>query len=107
MSSIINEFINKNKVVAAICGATLELAKSGVLNRRKHSSSSLDYLTKNVANYSGQTLYQDQIRAVSDQNVISANGFSPYHFAAEVFRSCGLPDSDVTDFLKSLGEEFK
>lgn len=41
-----------------------------------------------------------------DDGVISASGFSPHHFAAEIFRSVGMAEDDVIDYLDSLGKEF-
>lgn len=106
MTPMIEEFLANGKLVAGICGATLALARAGLLNGRKHTSNEIGYIDGYVGNYTGQQLYVDTNKAVIDDNVISASGFSPHHFAAEIFRAVGMADDDVIDYLQSLGAEF-
>lgn len=106
MTPLIEEFLAKGKVVAGICGATLALARADLLNERKHTSNEAGYIEEYVKSYSGQKLYVDTNKAINDRNVISASGFSPHQFAAEIFRSVGMAENDVTDYLESLGAEF-
>lgn len=107
MTPLIEEFLAKGKVVAGICGATLALARAGLLNDRKHTSNETGYIDGYVKDYTGQKLYIQTNKAIADRNIISASGFSPYQFAAEIFRAVGMAEDDVIDFLESLGAEFK
>ncbi|MBN3376380.1 glutamine amidotransferase, partial [Clostridium botulinum] len=50
-------YIDKGILVGAICGATLALADLKVLDKFKHTSNSLDYLTLFSKQYSGKELY--------------------------------------------------
>jgi putative intracellular protease/amidase len=71
--------------IAAICGATLALARAGLLNDRRHTSNMPGYLAQHAPQYSGASLYEDA-PAVSDGGVITASGLAPVDFAREIFR---------------------
>lgn len=74
-------------VVAAICGATVGLARGGLLNDRKHTSNSREYLE--ATHYKGGALYQDE-PAVTDGPVITAAATAPIDFAFQIFRCLEL-----------------
>lgn len=101
------EFLDEGKAVAAICGGTLALANAGILDKRHHTSNAPDYLTKNAKKYNGKSLYVDQVTAVEDQNVITAPGIAPAHFSAAVFRSVGIDEKIVSEFLGMLSAEHR
>lgn len=65
-------YIYKGILVGAICGATLALADLKVLDKFKHTSNSLDYLTLFSKQYSGKELYVNSL-AVVDCNLITAS----------------------------------
>ncbi|HGG0418544.1 TPA: DJ-1/PfpI family protein [Clostridium sporogenes] len=65
-------YIDKEILVGAICGATLALADLKVLDKFKHTSNSLDYLTLFSKQYSGKELYVNS-PAVIDCNLITAS----------------------------------
>ncbi|EJE7234023.1 glutamine amidotransferase [Clostridium sporogenes] len=65
-------YIDKGILVGAICGATLALADLKVLDKFKHTSNSLDYLTLFSKQYSGKELYVNS-PAVIDCNLITAS----------------------------------
>ncbi|WP_099190289.1 DJ-1/PfpI family protein [Tepidibacter mesophilus] len=65
-------YIAKGILVGAICGATLALADLKVLDKFKHTSNSLDYLTLFSKQYSGKELYVDS-PAFADCNLITAS----------------------------------
>jgi putative intracellular protease/amidase len=85
VTDLIKTLIETRKPVAAICAATLSLAHAGLLNGHRHTSNGDGFIAKYVPNYKGQKLYQ-KMRAVTDGNVITANGLAPFAFAAEIFR---------------------
>ena len=70
--------------IAAICGATLALARAGLLNDRAHTSNEQAYLTSLVPEYAGGGQYVDEL-AVRDRRVITASGLGPTEFAREIF----------------------
>jgi putative intracellular protease/amidase len=79
----VREFLAAGVPVAAICGATAGLARSGILDTRRHTSNSLDYLK--TTHYRGELLYENQ-PAVTDKKMITAGGISPLEFAHHIFR---------------------
>ena len=92
VTSLIKGTIEAGRPVAAICAATLSLAHAGLLDDRQHTSNGHTFIPKYVPKYRGQKLYQ-RGRAVTDGNVITANGLAPFAFAAEIFRKMA-PDRE-------------
>ena len=74
-------------IIGGICGATLQLARAGLLNQRPHTSNSLAFLRQYAAGYHGAEHYRDVPQAVSDGRVITASGLAPSTFAGEVLRA--------------------
>lgn len=69
--------------VAAICGATAALANSGLLDHRRHTSNSLDYLTLFCPTYKGAACYKDE-KIVVDGNLITTGAAGGLLLAREV-----------------------
>jgi putative intracellular protease/amidase len=69
--------------VAAICSATLALARAGMLDTRAHTSNSLEFLMQNAPEYRGEKLYDSHL-AVRDRGVITASGVGHTEFAREI-----------------------
>ncbi len=69
--------------VAAICGATVALARAGVLAGRAHTSNGARWLASIVPDYPGRELYRDEL-AVRDGGLITAAGTAPVEFAREI-----------------------
>jgi putative intracellular protease/amidase len=80
--------------VAAICGATLGLARTGLLDDRAHTSNAPDFLAG--SGYAGAALYREE-RAVDDRGLITAGATAPVDFAAAVFRRLELFPPAVVD----------
>ncbi len=80
------EILDGGSFVAAICGATLGLAKKGVLDKRGHTSNDLGFLKMMIPNYLGENYYKAQ-GAVRDNNLITASGISPLEFTFEVLKA--------------------
>ena len=89
IEKLIEELYAKNKVIGAICGATTFLAQMGYLDNVKHTSNALFYLQNFAQNYKGENNYED-VFAVTDNNIITANGIAPIEFAREVFKKIEL-----------------
>jgi putative intracellular protease/amidase len=76
------EFLAMGIPVAAICAATLALARAGFLDNRLHTSNAPDYLR--ATGYRGHSLYR-RIPAIADGNLITASGAAPVDFAYQIF----------------------
>jgi putative intracellular protease/amidase len=88
------------KTIAAICAATTYLGEKGYLDNIKHTSNDLNYLKTVAPHYKGEENYQSTL-AVSDQNIITANGIAPIEFAAEIFRKTRLySDADIEKWFQ-------
>lgn len=85
--------------VAAICGATLALARAGMLDDFHHTSNSREYLA--ASGYRGGKFYCD-IPAITDEGVITASGVAPLEFAREIFRTLGLYSRQAIDAWYAL-----
>jgi len=86
----------KKRTIAAICAATAYLGRQGFLNNLKHTSNDLYYLKGVAPEYSGEKYYVNSF-AVSDENIITANGVAPIEFAREIFEKVQLYDSHDTE----------
>ena len=83
--------------IAAICGATVFLAKTGIFKDGiQHTSNSLDYLQNTVPEYKEQTLYKDTY-AVSDQGVITASGAASVEFTYQILKTLQVYDDEILD----------
>lgn len=85
--------------VAAICAATLALARAGLLDNRYHTSNARDYLVG--SGYRGDRFYRSR-PAVTDQGVITASGVAPIEFAREIFETLNLYSADALDAWYAL-----
>lgn len=80
--------------LAAICGATVAIARAGLLRGRRHTSNGRAYLEQHVPGYEGSAAYVDA-PAVRDRGLITASGLADVEFAAELFNELGvLSESD-------------
>lgn len=76
--------VEKGKIIGAICNAASFMAKHGFLNAVKHTGNGLEQLTlwggENYTNAGGYIHAQ----AVSDNNIVTANGSATLEFAKEL-----------------------
>ena len=91
---VARRYLDAGVPVAAICAATLALARAGLLDERRHTSNSADYLA--ASGYRGAALYADA-PAVTDGDVITAPGTAPIDFARHIFARLGLYPPAVLD----------
>lgn len=81
---LVKNAIRDNKLVAAICNASVFLGMHGFLNEVNHTSNGLDYLKTHAgASYTGESHYTNE-PAVRDANIVTANGFSALEFCREI-----------------------
>ncbi len=95
------EALKKGTVVAAICGATIGLAKKGLLDSSYHTSNDLEYLKMIVSNYSGEKYYKREV-AVNDKNLVTASGIAPLGFTVEVIRLLDVFKPEVLNLWLNL-----
>jgi putative intracellular protease/amidase len=69
--------------IAAICGATVAVARIGLLRGRRHTSNGLQYLRAQVPDYAEAVNYVDA-PAVRDRKLITASGVADVEFAREL-----------------------
>ena len=84
ISALVRDLLEADTPVAAICGATVALARAGVLDDRRHTSNAPDYLTEFAPAYRGRDYYVTEL-AVRDRHVVTASGLGSVDFAREIF----------------------
>ena len=83
---LVSEAVAKGKIVGAICNAATWLAKHGLLNEVKHTGNGIEQLNHwGAKNYTNQKGYINA-QAVSDKNIVTANGSGQLEFACELLR---------------------
>lgn len=101
---IVRQAIEKRKVVGAICNGASFMAKCGFLNTVKHTSNGLEQLKiwggDNYINPEGYTHAQ----AVSDKNIVTANGSATLEFAKELLL---LLENDVPERIEMYYQFYK
>ena len=75
--------------IAAICAATVAIARLGLLRGRRHTSNGLEYLRAHVPGYAEASNYVD-LPAVRDRGLITATGLGDVEFARELFEELGV-----------------
>lgn len=88
-----------NKLLGAICDATVFLGAAGVLNHVLHTSNNLNDLKQWAGDvYAGEEKYVMR-PAVRDQKIITANGTAALEFAREVLLALNVaPEEKILDW---------
>ncbi|MCL2831752.1 MAG: glutamine amidotransferase [Treponema sp.] len=94
--NFVNENVNSNLTIAAICGATIGLANIGFLNEIKHTSNSLDYLKMICPNYKGEKYFCNQPIVICN-NIITATGLAPLEFTYEKLKKVNIMESNTIE----------
>lgn len=85
-------FLAADVPVAAICGATLGLAKGGVFTSRQHTSNAPEYLA--ASGYRGKSHYRKK-PVVTDGPLITASSMASLEFAKAIFEKLDLYSPEV------------
>lgn len=94
---IVEEALEKNKMVAGICNASVFLGMHGFLNNVKHTSNTLEYLKEYVGDkYTGESNYIHE-QSVRDGNIITANGTGYLEFCKEILYAL---DADIPEKIE-------
>lgn len=100
IDSLTMNLFESGKTIAAICAATTYLGQIGLLNNTKHTSNDLTYLKSVSPDYLGEEHYINAL-AVSDKNIITANGIAPIEFAREIFSNLKLySENDIEKWFQ-------
>ena len=84
VEALVKSAIEKNRIVGAICNGASFLASKGFLNHIKHTGNGLDQLKLwGGDRYTNEAGY-DERQAVSDQNIVTANGSGCLEFTREL-----------------------
>ncbi|PBI67164.1 glutamine amidotransferase [Clostridioides difficile] len=97
----VKEALRQDSIVAAICGATLGLAKKGLLDFRNHTSNDLEFLKMVIPNYSGEKYYKTE-SVVSDENLVTASGIAPLEFTFQVLKLLDVFESEALNSWLNL-----
>jgi putative intracellular protease/amidase len=89
LERLVGELLAGGKPVAAICGATVAMARAGLLDDRRHTSNMPSYLAEQVPTYRGAANYEPGL-AVYDRGLITASGLGPVEFARAIFNELGV-----------------
>jgi len=91
---LIDDCIKNGKVLGAICDACRFLGSVGALNGAKHTANDLNELKQYTVYTNEQGFIHRQ--AVSDKNVITANGTAALEFAREILRALSVaPEEQI------------
>ncbi len=101
LSGLLIERVQRQRPVAAICGATLAFAYAGLLDERAHTSNALAFLQEHVVPYAGAAHYRHE-KVVSADGVITAPGTSPVNFALACMRQLHPERTDTLAQLRGM-----
>ena len=94
LAALLRELDSADVPLAAICGATVAIARAGLLRGRRHTSNGRAYLRDHVPGYTGGPEYVEA-PAVRDRGLITASGLADVEFAAELLNELEvLSESD-------------
>ncbi len=103
LESVLQALEGAGVPVAAICGATIAVARAGLLRGRSHTSNGADYLERFAPGATEAADYVDAL-AARDRGVITASGLGPAEFAHEVFAELGVfSPAELAEFLQLYG----
>jgi putative intracellular protease/amidase len=87
--------------IAAICAATTAIVRAGLIRGRRHTSNGLEYLKKQVPDYTDEALYSDA-PAVRDGGLITASGLADVEFAQEIMAELAVLSEEVRAYWTML-----
>lgn len=94
VEALVKDCYQKGRVLGGICDASGFLGTTGVLNEVEHTGNDLNDMKQWAGcAYTGETRYISK-QAVSDRNVITANGTAPLEFAKEILLALNAASED-------------
>lgn len=106
IANFVKRAIKNDVPIAAICGATIFLAKHGFLNNIKHTGDELEYFEKMLQNEEGYTGHEhfSVSQVVNDGGFITANETAALEFAREIFKTL---NTDTDEEISSWYDRHK
>ena len=84
VAPLVEEALNKGRIVGAICNGVSFLCSHGFLNNVKHTGNGLDQLKQwGGENYRNTEGYMEE-KAISDRKIVTANGIGHLEFTREM-----------------------
>lgn len=90
------EFLSVGAMVCAICGATVALANTGLLDQRPHTSNGTGYLEMVSPNYKGRNFYVDK-PSVAGHNLITASSTGALLWAKQIIERLDVFQHDTLE----------
>jgi putative intracellular protease/amidase len=94
--SLLRRLRDEKAPIAAICAATVEIARAGLTHDTRHTSNGKKYLKAMVPDYRDENFYVNEL-AVTDKNLITASGLGSVEFAREVIKQLGIHSEADTE----------
>lgn len=88
--------LHEGTLVAAICVATVGLARRGLLNNLRHTSNDLQSLKRVGPAYKGEALYSWRL-ALTDENLITSSGVGALEFTEQLMNYLKLYTPDYRE----------
>lgn len=101
VARLVRHVASRRATLAAICDATVFIAKLGYLNNVWHTSNGPSYLREKVPSYRGKHYFED-LPCVVDKNFITANGAGMIEFAMEILRLHNVLDATTQEKVYEL-----
>lgn len=106
---LVKDLYNQNKLVAAICAAPRFLAKAGILNEVKYTTSIKEWTDAHRERFKDESDPYPrenfiQSRVVKDRNVITADGIAFIDFGIEIadYFNIFTNEEEKLEFIKSV-----
>lgn len=99
--SLAGQCLKEGIIVAAICGATIGLARKGLLDSVWHTSNDLGYLKMICPGYGGEQYYKQET-AVTAGSLITASGIAPLEFSLHVLKALDVFSAKTLDAWYNL-----
>jgi putative intracellular protease/amidase len=101
ITPLVKKLADRKGNIAAICDATVFMARHGYLNATWHTSNGPQYLSEKVSSYRGEQWYEN-LPAVVHDNIITANGAGMIEFAIEILKQQRVMDEETIDKVFDL-----
>ncbi|MCL2362385.1 MAG: DJ-1/PfpI family protein [Defluviitaleaceae bacterium] len=109
IADFVSKANNSNIPVAAICGATVFLAKHGFLNNVMHTSNGLDFFKERLEdekNYTGWDHFTFS-QSINDGGFITANETAALEFAREIMLVLAEDEADFVEYINDWYKKHK
>ena len=97
---VVKYAVARNIPVAAICNAANFMAQQGYLDQIAHSGNTVSFMQQQAPRYKGADRFLEK-QAVSDKNIITANGSATLEFARDILLLLkAKPEAEILKWYK-------